>query len=318
MSDNGSPWPEDVDDIRFKSSADGTDQPAMLHVPECARKAGGQPTGLAVTVHSWSTTYDGANGVKFCEGARRAGFVFVHPHFRGPNTNPDACLSPLAIQDILDSIEYCREHACVDDSRIYCVGNSGGGFTSLMMASRRPDLFCAAFASCGISDLALWHQQCRELADRHGAESNARYAREMEAVCGGAPGSSAEADEQYRARSPLFLLHAARGVRMHISHGIHDGHPGTGVVPVDHSLRAFNALADANGHPEQKLSGEQIEVFWREERVPQELAGERVDDPLYTKPVVFQRTAGPVTLTLFDGNHEILVDTAYDWLALQR
>ena len=316
MSQEPASWPREVEDIRYRSSADGTEQPAMFYAPEHAGKRDGQPTGLAVTVHSWSSTYDGTNGVKFYEGAKRAGLIFVYPHFRGPNTNPEACLSPLALQDILDSIEFCKQHACVDESRIYCVGNSGGGFTSLMMAAKRPDLFRAVFPSCGISDLARWHEQSVELA-RRGSNNNERYAREMVAVCGGAPGSGPEVDAQYRLRSPLFALHQARGLTMHISHGIHDGHPGTGVVPVDHSLRAFNVLAEANGHPDKKLSDEQIQVFWREERVPEELADEVRDDPLYTKPVVFQRTAGPVTVTLFDGNHEILVETAYDWLASQ-
>ena len=318
MSTNPGPWPEDVQEIHFTSSYDGTPQPAMFYVPPGAEKGGEQPASLACTVHSWSTTYNGQNGIKFYEAAKKHGMAFIYPDFRGPNTHPDACLSPMAVQDILDAVEYARQHARVDERRIYCVGNSGGGFTSFMMAARVPGLWRAVFPSCGISDLAQWHRQCVELAEEHDVENNRRYAREMEAVCGGPPGASPAVDEQYRVRSPLFVLEQARGVTVHISHGLHDGHPGTGVVPIDHSLRAFNVLARANGYPEKMLSEEQIHTMWREEKVPEELKSEAMEDPWYTKPVVFQRTAGPVTITLFDGGHEILVETAYTWLASQK
>jgi dipeptidyl aminopeptidase/acylaminoacyl peptidase len=305
--------PEDVQAVHITSTFDGTPQPAMFYAPP-----GPGPAPLACTVHSWSSTYDGANFVKFYEQAKQRGMVFIYPHFRGPNTSPETCLSPMAQQDILDAVDYAREHASVDPARIYCVGNSGGGFTSLMMAARVPELWRAVFASCGIADLAQWYRQCVELWEEHGAEGNRRYASDMEAICGGAAGASSEVDAQYEARSPLPILERARGVDIHISHGLHDGHPGTGVVPVDHSLRAFNRLAQVNGHAAQVLTEEQIRALWREERVPEDLQTEAVADPLYTKPVMFQRQAGPVTLTLFDGNHEILVETAFAWLDAQR
>ena len=312
-------WPDEVQNIRFTSTLDGTRQPAMFYIPPGAEKEGGTPHPLAVNLHSWSRGYDESVGyvMTAVSMSKEYGIIFIYPHFRGPNRNPDACLSPLAQQDIFDAVEYAKTHANVDESRIYCVGNSGGGFTSFMMAAKAPQLWRAVFPSCGIADLAQWYHQCVELAKK-GAEGNKRYAQEMEAVCGGSPGISQEIDEQYRLRSPMSFIEQAQGVTMHISHGIHDGHPGTGVVPVDHSLMVFNALAKVNGYTEKMFTEEQIRIFWREERVPDELKDEAPEDPLYTKPVVFQRTAGPVTITLFDGNHEILIETAYGLLARQK
>lgn len=50
-------------------------------------------------------------------------------------------------------------------------------------------------------------------------------------------------DQQYRHRSASQWLHNARGrVQLSINTGITDGHDGS--VPVGHTLRAFNAVAD--------------------------------------------------------------------------
>ena len=88
-------WPDEVQDIRFTSSLDGTQQPAMFYVPPGAEKGGGTPYPLAMTVHSWSIGYSEDYGIKFYKCAKAQGMIFIFPNFRGPNRNPDACLSPL-------------------------------------------------------------------------------------------------------------------------------------------------------------------------------------------------------------------------------
>ena len=79
---------------------------------------------------------------------------------------------------------------------------------------------------------AAWHAFC--------AGKGYRYAKDVEACLGGPPAPEREAE--YRKRSPLFSLAQARGLPIDIQSGIRDGHGGAS-VPIDHSLRAFNALA---------------------------------------------------------------------------
>ena len=139
--------------------------------------------------------------------------------------------------------------------------------------------------------------------------------RIVEAVCGGPPGRSEGIDAEFRRRSPLFFLAAARGVTLDISSGIHDGH--TGSVPVSHALRAFNAVAEANGFPSAMISAEDINLIVERAEIPLHLRA-TLNDPAFTKPLLFRRQAGTARLNLFDGGHEILYDTAFDWLSRQQ
>ncbi|MEA1997178.1 MAG: hypothetical protein U9N45_06040, partial [Gemmatimonadota bacterium] len=141
-----------------------------------------------------------------------------------------------------------------------------------------------------------------------------KYAGDLEAICGGAPGESEYVDSQYTMRSPLTVLAAARGLPVEICAGVHDGH--TGSVPVSHTLRGFNMLAEANGMPEKKLSPDEIDYFVTREKTPPGLAGELPEDPAYeSNPVLFRREAGPARVTVFEGGHQILPAAALQWLS---
>ena len=137
---------------------------------------------------------------------------------------------------------------------------------------------------------------------------------ELEAVCGGPPGKSAAVDAEYRQRSPLPYLEAARGLAIDLNAGIHDGH--TGSVPVGHTLRAFNRLAEANGFASQRLNEADIRSIEATQLIPARLQPATAD-PSYAKRVLLRRVAGPVRVTLFEGGHEILPEAAFAWLAQQ-
>jgi poly(3-hydroxybutyrate) depolymerase len=267
------------------------------------------PAPLLVALHTWSGDYRQSGGEEYLQECRRRGWTLIHPEFRGPNRRPEACASERAVQDVLDAVAYAREHARVDERRIYLVGASGGGHMALVMAHRAPHLWAGVSAWVPITDLAAWHRECRE------AQPPRRYAQDLEAVCGGPPGTAA-ADAEYRRRSPLWHLAAARGVAVDLNAGIHDGH--TGSVPISHTLGAFNALAAANGHGERAFTEEEIASMVRERRAPAPLARERVNEPHRRHAVLRRRTAGPARVTLFDGGHEIDVAATLDWLARQR
>jgi len=283
--------------VTITSSKDGTPQKAIFYCPSEAKK---KPSPLLVALHSWSGGCE--QGIEHVKHGQQRNWIVIAPDFRGPNVRPEACASDLAVQDVLDAVEYAKKHAHVDSKRIYVVGGSGGGHMSLMMAARAPQLWAGVSAWVPISDLAAWH------AESHTRQP--RYAAMLEKCCGGPPGPQTEAE--YRKRSPLFYLAAAKGVTFDINTGIHDGH--TGSVPVSHSVRAFNVLAGND----RQVSDDEIAFMVRERKIPPSLAAEREDDPERQKPVLFRRVAGAVRLTIFDGGHDSELSAALDWLSRQR
>jgi poly(3-hydroxybutyrate) depolymerase len=233
--------------------------------------------------------------------AEERGWIYLFPNFRGPNQHPDACGSPKAQQDILDAVAWAKKTYPVDERRVYLVGASGGGHMTMLMAGRHPDVWAAASAWVGISDLAAWHKL-------HAA---GRYGRMMRLSCGGAPGDSREVDRQYRERSPITHIHRAVNVALDLNTGIHDGHKGS--VPIRHALDAFNAVAHAAGC--EPISEEEIVQLSRPNgRLKHPRESDNVKDSSYGRQIHLRRYAGPVRVTVFEGGHEILPEAAVAWL----
>lgn len=294
----------DLQEATVPSSRDGELQPLRFFVPDDADG----PVPLLVLLHSWSSDYRQKGYIEpSLNACRERGWALIHPNFRGPNWTPQACGSDLAVQDVLDAVDWMQRHTAIDPERIYLAGSSGGGHLAMLLAGRVPARWAGVSAWVGISDLAAWHAQTKA--------AELRYFQHMEQACGGAPGDSDEIDAQYRHRSPLTHLHHAQGVSIDLNAGIHDGH--TGSVPVSHSLHAFNLLAETNGHPEQVLSENQIEFITTQRRMPDDLKQPPVEE-VRKRNVLFRRDAGPVRITLFDGGHEGDMPTAIRWLAEQR
>ena len=287
--------------VDVTSTKDGSPQKVVYTQPDSAAKnLAGPAVPLLVFLHSWSGSIE--QGPMLVGLAKQRGWVMIAPAFRGINNNPEACASDLASQDIIDAVEYAKSHARIDTDRIYLVGGSGGGHMSLVMASRVPGLWAAVSAWVPISDLTAWH-----------AESTTRknnYAKMIEQCCGGKPGPATEAE--YRHRSPLFHLAAAKGVPLDINTGIHDGH--TGSVPVSHSLLAFNVLAA----PDKQVSVADIDFMVREQKIPTALATETQIDPERQKATLFRRASGNARVTVFEGGHDSEPLAALEWLSRQR
>ena len=287
--------------VDVTSTKDGTPQKVVYYQPETAAKnLAGPPVPLLVFLHTWSGSIE--QGPMLVGLAKQRGWVMIAPAFRGINNHPEACASDLASQDIVDAVEYAKSHARIDANRIYLVGGSGGGHMSLVMAERTPQIWAGVSAWVPISDLTAWH-----------AESMARknnYAKMIEQCCGGKPSPATEAE--YRHRSPLFHLAAAKGLPLDINTGIHDGH--TGSVPVSQSLRAFNALAA----PDKQVSAADIDFMVREQKIPATLAGETQVDPERQKATLFRRVSGNARVTVFEGGHDSEPSAALEWLSRQR
>jgi dienelactone hydrolase len=294
--------------VHIRSSVDGLRQPAWFFVPNEARcyKLENDPVPLLVALHSWGGSYGNSSWKKYRRECAKFGFVMIRPHYRGPNVRPEACASDLAVQDVLDAVEYAQNNARVDPRRVYLVGCSGGGHMALTLAHRYPEQWAAVSVWGAQTNLFDLHRQSQRIVPR--------YVRNLHAVCGGPPGTEAT-DREYRKRSPLFHLDAAKDLPIDINAGIHDGYEGP--VTIDHSLRAFNVLARANGHAEQGLSDEQVQYMVKEQKVPSSLTDTWERDIRRRTPILFRRSAGPVRLTIFDGEHEIDYYAAVLWLSQQ-
>jgi dipeptidyl aminopeptidase/acylaminoacyl peptidase len=245
-------WPTQVQEIRYLSAADQTEQPALYY-----DSGSDQKKPLLVALHTWSGDYKQTMSIPYFEWCIEKDWVCIHPDFRGPNNIPEAMGSELVVGDILSAVDSAKKKAKVDDSRVYLVGVSGGGHASLLMAGRAPEVWTAVSAWVPISDIERWHSEC--------IESGRKYHQDIRDSVGGDPLNSQEAREECRKRSPIASLSAAKGLRLDINAGIHDGHAGS--VPVGHSIRAFNEVADLD----DRISEDWIEEVERTEKGPRGL-----------------------------------------------
>jgi pimeloyl-ACP methyl ester carboxylesterase len=293
-------WPPQVKEIKYISSADSTLQPALFYAPNAADKA----LPLLVALHTWSGSYNQKMSVPYAQWCIDTGWIFIHPHFRGPNRRPKATGSELVVKDIISAVDYAKKSANVDPNRVYLVGASGGGYTALLMAGRAPHIWAGVSAWVPIADLRAWYFECKE--------TGRRYAGQIVKSCGGVPDANAGADLEYKRRSPVTYLHSAVNLPLDINAGITDGH--TGSVPVSHSLRAFNLVAVQK----DRISEEDINFFTEKAEVPPHLKAE-LNDPAYgKKKPLFRRSSGKARITIFDGGHEIIYEAALMWLSKQK
>jgi pimeloyl-ACP methyl ester carboxylesterase len=284
-----------VSEVKYRSSADDSLQWTKFFAPPSKG-----PVPLVVALHTWSSNWKQASQKPVEDFCVKNGWAYLHPDFRGPNRTPQATGSDLVIGDILSAVEFACKETKVDKKRIFLFGASGGGYTSLVMAGKKPDLWAGISAWVPICDLRAWHGECKA--------KGRKYARDIELSCGGAPGSSPKVDREYAKRSPLTFLKNARGVNLSIQSGILDGH--TGSVPISHSLLAFNEVAQEKDH----LSTSQIKYFTEKAKVPQTLVREIKDSSYGEKAPLFRRSSGSATVTIFQGGHEWIAPVVLAWL----
>lgn len=299
-SDKARAWPAEVREIRYASAADKSQQPAM-HYDSGSKKK--RP--LLVALHTWSGDYRQLSSVPYARWCIENDWILIHPNFRGSNTTPEAMGSELAVADIISAVDFAKAGSAVDESRIYLVGASGGGYASLLLAGRAPEIWAGVSAWVPINDLRAWYLETKE--------RKLGYANHIVRAAGGIPEEGSDAAEECRKRSAATYLHKARGVTLDINAGIHDGY--TGSVPVSHTLNAFNLVVRES----DRLSAEQIEHFTKKQEVPAELKAEVETDWTYgAKKVLFRRQSGTARVTIFEGGHEIIPEAALKWLARQK
>ena len=274
-------------EIKYQSSADQSEQPAMFYAPVSEK-----PVPLLVALHTWSGNYKQKYHKAIEQWCIKHGWAYIHPDFRGPNNRPEATGSKLVVADIVSAIEYAKGATQIDGSAIYLIGTSGGGYTALVMAGHHPEIWAGVSAWVPISDLAAWHAQ-------------GKHVEALEKSCGGAPGDSSAVDAQYAKRSPITFLSNARGTTLHLHAGIKEK-----IVPISHSLLAFNEVAAAK----DRISQEDIDYFVKKRKVPPNLQTAHADSNYGQKPPLFTRKSGNATVTIFDGGHHLVPTAATAWI----
>lgn len=282
-------------EILYTSSADQSKQPAMFYAP-----AGKESVPLVVALHTWGGDYKQKYHNAIAQWCMQNEWAFIHPDFRGPNIRPEATGSELAVKDIVSAVTYACETSRIDRAAIYLVGTSGGGYAALLMAGRHPELWAGVSAWVPLSDLKAWYFEC--------LKAHSGYAKQIVKSCGGEPGASPAVDQEYRKRSPLTYLANARELRLHINAGINDGH--TGSIPISHSLRAFNEVADS----QDRLSEDDIRFFVEKAEAPPRLKANIFDPSYGKKQPLFRRISGNATVTIFNGGHELVPGAALAWI----
>ncbi|GAB6386784.1 alpha/beta hydrolase family protein [Stutzerimonas marianensis] len=295
----------EIEDIRIPSSADSSEQPALFYDSESDKK---KP--LLMVLHSWSTDYLQNIDIPLGQFAVANDWVFMHPDFRGQNDGrPESTASELAISDMQDALEYARDNADLDESRLYLLGYSGGAMNALHLASRHPEVFAGVAAWVPVYDLPSWHQWNKARGEK--------YADEIEQACGGEPSEGSEALSECRKRSPSAHVPDVAGkMRVLIAHGIGDT-----TVPPEQALRAFNDLANED----DRIDQEQIDRLMQEREVPDALGRRSThdDDELAhfaeaDAEVLLHLKSGPAELVLFNGEHDMLYRPGLEWLSRQR
>jgi predicted esterase len=295
----------EIEDIKIASSADGSEQAALFY-----DSGSDQEKPLLMVLHSWSTDYLQNIDIPLGQFAIANDWVFIHPNFRGQNDGrPESTASDLAISDMEDALEYARENAEIDESRIYLLGYSGGAMNALHLASRNPDVFAGVAAWVPVYDLVSWHAW----NDRRGE----KYAGEIEQACGGEPSQGSRAYDECRKRSPSSYVPDVQGdIRVLIAHGINDT-----TVPPEQALHAFNDLAKE----EDRISKEQIDQLMETRKVPDALRQRSLQGneqfPQFAEAdadVLLYLRSGPAELVLFEGEHDMLYRPGLDWLSRQQ
>ncbi len=263
-------------------------------------KAKKQDQPLVVVLHTWSGDYTQTNN-SLAERTKAKDWNYIHPNFRGPNNHPEACGSELAITDIDQSIDWALENLAVNSDSVFVIGASGGGYATLVTFMKSRHRIRGFHAYVPISDLAAWYE-----------ESLVRTPRYAQDVLGCTASEDSVLNEsEAKRRSPLYWetpWEKRKDATLHLYTGVHDGY--TGSVPITHSINFYNkVLRDAGVKDTTKLVDDQTTI-----RLLTRQKGTESDQFIGNRKVHLFKKWKNVSLTIFEGGHEMLEDIALEML----
>jgi dipeptidyl aminopeptidase/acylaminoacyl peptidase len=146
---------------------DGRKIPALLYAPR--NIAAGERLPAIVHVHGGPTAQWFRGFDPFAQFLVDRGLVVIEPNIRGSTGYGvdfrDAALKDWGgadLEDVASAAEYLKTLPYVDPERLVVFGGSYGGFMTFIAATKKPDLWRAAVAWVGISDLHKLYEKSME------------------------------------------------------------------------------------------------------------------------------------------------------------
>lgn len=284
-------WGYEFSLVAIKSSKDSSLQNAWFYK---SKKKTLQP--LIVSLHTWSGDYNQEDPL--AKEILLRDWNYIHPDFRGSNNNPRACGSLLVIADLEDAIHYAVKNGVVDTTNVHIIGVSGGGYAAMLAYMKIKYRVKSFNAWVGISNLSDWYWESKG--------RNTKYATDIEQVVmkNGKPDWN-----ELESRSPIKLPFPAgkrEQATLNIYAGLHDGY--TGSVPITHSILFYNKIAAAlfPGKKEYLVTDSTIISLLAKRTNP--VADSSVK--LNSRIIHLSKQLNNISLTVFEGGHEMLVPSA--------
>jgi hypothetical protein len=294
-----SAWGQDFTLVEIKSPSDGAIQNAYFY------KSGSYETKpLIVQLHSWTYDYRQFDSVAvYC---RRYDLNFIHPDFRGPNNTKNACCSDLVISDIDAAIDYAIKYGNVDTSRIFVLGQSGGGYATLAMFMKSKHRIRKFSAWVPISDLVRWYDETsiRELY----------YAQDI-LKCTNSTGNVLNLKAAIQ-KSPIYWetpVGKLKYSKLEIYAGIYDGLENNGPIPITQSINFYNKiLSDLQIADSSRYVSDSEKLKLLEFRKPLNNYG-----MIGGRDVCLIKEVSNIRLIIFRAKHEMLIKYAIEDLLRQ-
>ncbi|MFZ1789931.1 MAG: prolyl oligopeptidase family serine peptidase [Saprospiraceae bacterium] len=282
--------------VSIQSTMDGVVQP-LYYYKSTAKK--NKP--LVVQLHSWSYSADSLKTVGLDFEAISKDYNYIFPNFRGINNHIKACCSDFVISDIDQAIDWAIKNMKVDKKQIYIVGYSGGGFATFAMYMKSRHKIKAFSAWVPIGDLESWYKESLERRNK--------YSREI-ISCTTETGTFDPL--KARERSPQFWATPVKKRKksiIQIFAGIHDGY--TGPVPISQSANFYNKLLTDYEVKDSSLyvSAKDLDYMLKNRSFTDSNVLKLGD-----KKIHYQRKSGNISLTIFEGGHDMLSEVVFDSL----
>jgi len=286
FSFDGAIWPKEITEISIESSFDGELQNAFVYYSSKKK----QP--IVVSLHTWDGDYTQFDSISIL--SIKKDINYIHPNFRGSNKNSTACCSAEVISDIDDAIEHLLLENDADASNIYVIGVSGGGYATLCSYFKSKYTAKKYSAWASISDLEEWYHQSQER--NNGFDQDILACIDL---------------KDFKSRSPInWTIPKSKLVnsKLVIYAGIHDGFKGS--VPITHSIRIYNKIAQAIESNEFVTPKEENLLLHRKGNLGEfgHISGRKVH--------LFKSNESSC-LTIFEGGHEMPLPFAFEDLFIE-
>jgi esterase/lipase len=288
-----STWDNDFKVVDIRSTLDNSQQKAYFF-----KSKSSSPKPLVLSLHSWSGTYEQKD--ELAKLSKTKDLNYIHPDFRGVNWTKDACCSDLAMQDIDDAIDYAIKNSKVDRSRIYVIGSSGGGYATLATFMKSKHTIRRFSAWVPISDLTAWYAQSKIMGTKYAENildcTSSKDSLNLEIAIKKSP---------IYWKTPVEKLNTTE---LQIFAGVYDGIQGS--VPITHSINFYNKiLKDKLVNDSTLFVSDSEKLYLLEFRKALGNLGSIADRRIFLK-----KQFGNIGLTIFEGNHEMLTEYAFNEL----